>query len=128
MPKRNTELELISKTANLYIEGVRNGNIEQLRSAFHPRAMMYGISVNNTTITEIEGLYNYVAANDAPAKTGKSHKCFITSIHYDGNAATIEMVEEFSQGFNYTNYFQLLKIDGQWLIVSKAYNATANDA
>ena len=124
MNERNTELQSILKTANLYIEGARTGNVEMLRSAFHSKAMMYGISENNTTILEIEGLYSYVAANNPPAKTGEPHQCFITAIHYAGNAAFIEMVEESSYGFDYTNYFQLLKIEGKWLIVSKAYNAT----
>jgi hypothetical protein len=32
------------------------------------------------------------------------------------------MVEESAYGNNYTDYFQLLKIEGEWVIVSKAYN------
>ncbi len=91
---------------------------------FIPQAMMYGASAANVTILEIEGLYTYVAANDAPAKTGEPHQCFIKTISYAGNAACIEMVEDSSFGFNYTNYFQLLKIEGSWVIVSKAYDAT----
>ncbi len=35
----------------------------------------------------------------------------------------VEMTEEASHGFDYTNYLQLLKIDGDWVIVSKSYNA-----
>ncbi len=123
MNELNDELASILKTANLYIDGVHNGDVEMLKSAFHPKAMMYGSSDNNNTIIEIEGLYSYVAANDAPVKTGEAHQCFITGIRYAGNAAIIEMVEESAHGFDYTNYFQLLKIDGTWLIVSKAYNA-----
>lgn len=33
------------------------------------------------------------------------------------------MVEESAYGNDYTNYFQLLKIDGKWCIVSKTYDA-----
>ncbi len=111
-------------TANLYIEGVRTGNIKMLRKTFHPQAMMYGASAANVTILKIEGLYTYVAANDAPAKTSEPHQCFIKTFSYAGNAACIEMVEDSSFGFDYTNYFQLLKIEGSWIIVSRAYDAT----
>jgi hypothetical protein len=37
MNERNAQLQDILATANLYIEGVRTGNIEMLRKAFHPR-------------------------------------------------------------------------------------------
>ena len=36
----------------------------------------------------------------------------------------MEMVQESAYGNDYTNYFQLLKIEGKWLIVSKSYSAT----
>ncbi len=123
MNKRNAELQAILATANLYVDGVRTGNVDLLRKAFHPKAMMYGCAGENVTIVDIEGLYAYVAANEPPEKRGEPHQCFITAIDYAGNAAFVEMTEESSHGFDYTNYFQLLKIDGDWVIVSKSYNA-----
>ena len=85
--------------------------------------MMYGASANNITIVEIVGLYDFVTANFPPSKAEDAHQCFITSIQYAGNAASVEMAEESAYGNDYTNYFQLLKIEGQWLIVSKAFNS-----
>lgn len=125
MNEKNAELQAITDTVNLYVDGLHTGNIETLKKAFHPRAMMYGVSSKAVTIVEIEGLYGFVSSNEPPSKTGEPHQCFITSIRYDGNAASVEMVEESAFGSNYTNYFQLLKIDGIWVIVSKAYNTTS---
>ena len=124
MNERNAELQAITATINLYVDGLHSGNIETLKKAFHPKAMMYGISAKAVTIVEIDGLYGFVSANDPPSKTGEPHQCFITSIQYEGLAASVEMVEEAAYGSNYTNYFQLLKIDGRWMIVSKSYNST----
>lgn len=126
MNERNAELQSIQDTVNLYIQGLQTGNIDTLRKAFHSKAMMYGISNNNVTIVEIDGLYQFVTANFPPPKSDDPHQCFITNIQYSGNAASVEMVEESAYGNDYTNYFQLLKIDGKWLIVSKAYNAKAH--
>ena len=98
MNQRNAELQAITDTINLYAEGLHSGNIETLK------------------------LYGFVSANDPPSKTGEPHQCFITSIRHDGNAASVEMIEESAYGSDYTNYFQLLKIDGTWVIVSKTYN------
>lgn len=126
MNKRNGELQSIHATIDLYIQGLQTGNVEILRKAFHPKAMMYGISSNNSTIVEIDGLYQFVAANFPPPQSDDPHQCFITNIQCAGNAASVEMVEESAYGNDYTNYFQLLKIEGRWLIVSKAYNAAAH--
>lgn len=124
MNERNAELQSIRNVINLYIDGIHTGDVEMLRKAFHPKAMMYGTSPNVVTIVEIEGLYGYVAANNPPSKTGEPHQCFITSIQHAGNAAAVEMVEESAHGNDYINYFHLLKIDEKWVIVSKTYNAT----
>ena len=125
MNQRNAELQAITDTINLYVEGLHSGNIETLKKAFHSKAMMYGVSQKAVTIVEIEGLYGFISANDPPSKTGEPHQCFITSIRHDGNAASVEMIEESAYGSDYTNYFQLLKIDGTWMIVSKAYNTVS---
>ena len=117
-----SELEAICKTVNKYGDGITKGDIELLRSAFHPKAMMYGCSGDSVTIVEIEGLYAYVASQESPATTGEQHRCLVTKIDVAGNVASVEVVQENCYGVNYTNYFQLLKIEGQWLFVSKAYN------
>jgi hypothetical protein len=126
MNERNAELKAITTTLDLYVEGLHKGDIEALKKAFHPKAMMYGISGGvNITITEIEGLYAFVSANNPPWKSGEPHQCFVTNIHYEGNAASAEMVEEAAFDNDYTNYFQLLKIEGRWQIVSKTFNGVA---
>lgn len=126
MNECNTELQAIRDTVTLYTEGVHTGNIEMLKKAFHPRAMMYGTSGKNVTMVEIQGLYDYIAANEPPTKTAEPHQCFISSIQYAGNAALVEVMEESLYGHDYTNYLQLLKIEEQWVIVCKTYNATAS--
>lgn len=124
MNPRNAELTAISRVINKYAEGCQTGNIALLREAFHPQAMMYGSSGDQTIVTPIEGLYAFIEANEPPSKTGEPHQCFISSIQYSGNAANVEMIQESGYGHDYTNYFQLIKVEGHWLIVSKTYNAT----
>src|SRR5687767_13624660 len=124
MSTKIKELEAIRKTVKKYEDGITSGDVELLRSAFHPQAMMYGCAGDNVTVVEIEGLYSYVASQQPPAVTGEQHRCFIAKIDVADFAATAEVVQEHCYGANYTNYFQLLKIDGDWKIMSKAYNAT----
>lgn len=119
------ELESIRETIQLYIDGVHNGNIDLLQQAFHPQAMMYGANPNGNTIVPIEGLINHVSSNKPVVETSEDHRCLVTSIRCFGHAATVEMEEMDAYGHDYINYFQLLKVEGSWVIVSKSYNATA---
>jgi hypothetical protein len=128
MNERNQELQSIRDTVTLYTEGVHTGDIDMLKRAFHPRAMMYGASGSNVMIVEIQGLYDYIAAHEAPSRTGEPHQCFISSVQYAGNAALVEVVEESLYGNDYTNYLQLLKIEGKWVIICKSYNASPSKA
>lgn len=118
------EFEAVRKTVDKYGEGITRGDIALLRSAFHPKAMMYGCNGDSVMMVEIEGLFSYVASQESPESTGEKHRCHITKVDVQGQVANVEVVQENCYGVNYINYFQLLKVEGQWLIVSKAYDTT----
>lgn len=118
-----TEMEAIRKAASLYYEGLQTGNIDVLKKAFHPKAMMYGPGM----IVEIQGLFDYVAANQPPAKTGENHQCLVTKIDCMGKAASVEVLQHSYLGVSYINYFQLLKLEGNWIIVSKSFDVIENN-
>lgn len=117
-----SELEAIRNAANMYGEALHNGDVELARKAFHPKALMYGYVPGSLMITEIQGLFDYMAASPVPAQSGEPHKYIITKIDCGGNTASVEMLQESYQGVDYINYFQLLRIDGNWVIVSKSFD------
>jgi hypothetical protein len=123
MNTTTSALQSIKETVQLYIDGIHEGDAGLLKKAFHPQAMMFGTSGDKVTVTPIEGLYAFVEANVPPARSGELHQCSIVSVRVAGNTASVEMTEDQTYGHNYVNYFHLLKIDGEWKIVSKSYNA-----
>ena len=70
MSVRNTELASIRKVIDLYVDGVKNGNLDSLRQAFHPVSSMFGYKGQDLFITPIAGLYDYIASTTPPAKDG----------------------------------------------------------
>jgi hypothetical protein len=120
---RCPELEAIQKVMDLYIEGVRNGNVASLREAFHSQSSMFGWKGKDLYITPIQGLFDYVGSMPIPYKTGEPTTFIITSIQVSGNAASVEMAMDSYHGHNFMDYFQLVKIDGRWWIVSKTFHA-----
>jgi len=121
-----SELESIRKVVDLYIDGVKNGKLESLKQAFHPQASMFGYKGADLFVTPIAGLYEYVGGTTPPFKDGSvgaKYACTITSISVSGHAATVEMVMEPYHAHDFVDYFQLLKVDGRWWIVSKLFDA-----
>ena len=123
MSPRCPELDSIRQVIDLYIDGVRNGNVASLRQAFHPQASMFGWKGSDLFITPIQGLFDYVASTPAPATSGEPTHFFITAINVTGNAATVELAMDAYHGHDFLDFFQLLKTDGQWQIVSKLFHA-----
>lgn len=126
MSTRCPELASIRKTIDLYIDGVQNGNLESMRQAFHPQSSMFGYLGKDLFVTPIQGLYDYIAGTIPPAKAGEVGKQYtysITSISVVGHAASVEMAMDGYHKHDFTDYFQLLKIDGRWWIVSKLFHA-----
>ena len=126
MSARCPELSSIRKVIDLYIDGIENGKVESLRQAFHSQASMYGYKGDDLYITPIEGLYDYVTNTTPPAKAGEAgegYKCTITSIAVSGNAASVEMAMDCYHDHDWMDYFQMLKVDGRWWIVSKVFHA-----
>src|SRR6188508_2746536 len=68
------ELTSIRQVVDLYINGVKNGNLESLRKAFHPQASMFGYKGQDLFIRPIVGLYDYIAGTTPPrmARLAKS--------------------------------------------------------
>lgn len=126
MSTRCPELASIRKVVDLYIDGVQNGNLDAMRQAFHPQSSMFGYKGKDLFITPIQGLYDYIASTTPPAKAGalgKAYTCTITGISVVGNAASVEMAMDGYHEHDFTDYFQLLKVDGRWWIVSKLFHA-----
>jgi hypothetical protein len=123
MSKQSPELEIIRKVIDLYIDGVRNGNVESLKQAFHPQSSMFGWMGKDLFVTPIQGLYDYIASKPAPANTGEATNFMITSIQVKGHAATVALVMDTYHAHDFMDYFQLLKVEDRWWIVSKLFHA-----
>ena len=52
---------------------------------------------------------------------GENYQAEIGFIHIAGRIASAAIVEDSLLGVDYVNHFHLLKIEGQWRIVSKIY-------
>ncbi|TBW26572.1 nuclear transport factor 2 family protein [Gramella sp. KN1008] len=116
-----SDLEQITETINHYMEGTSNGEPDRIKEAFHENLNLYSITEDQTLKT-----WNgkeYISIFKEGQKNNRVGR--IISIDFENNAA-IAKAEILIPGKKlYTDYFMLLKIEGEWKIVHKAYTSRA---
>lgn len=114
------DTEAILAVIDTYIEGLRTGRVDLLKKCFHKDATMYGYSIENK-ITEgsVEHLYDLITKHGAlPKVTSKN-----SVLHQTSNTASVlAELKTTALHENSTDYLSLMKINGEWKIISKVYH------
>jgi hypothetical protein len=122
----STEETAIRETINYYAEGMRTGSVETLKQGFHQQAILCGYLGEEMIAAPIEGLYDWVNSNPAPAETGEIFSCSTLVIEVTGRVATATVRETSHEG-DVIDYFHLLKDKNRWWIVSKLWDAESEN-
>lgn len=112
--------EAILAVIDTYIEGLRTGRVDLSKKCFHKDATIYGYSIENK-ITEgsVDHLYDLIAKHGALAKvTSKNSVLRQTS----NTASVLAELQTTALHENSTDYLSLMKINGEWKIISKVYH------
>jgi hypothetical protein len=103
-----------------YIKGHETGDGEYMKKAFHTEGNMIfvrdGKYMTRSFVDYIKGFTGKPAADE------KDRKRTIESIDVVGNAAVAKVILDYPT-VKFTDYFTLLKIDGEWKIVNKSFHA-----
>ncbi|MEO7674511.1 MAG: nuclear transport factor 2 family protein [Pyrinomonadaceae bacterium] len=113
-----TEEKGISEAIDYYSEGMRTANVEMLKKAFHPVAILSGYLGDEMIVAPIEGLYDWVGSNPAP----NPYSCSILGVEITGRVAVATVRETDPHG-DVIDHFHLLNDGGKWWIVSKLWDA-----
>jgi hypothetical protein len=120
------ETDQITRTVNLYVEGLRDGNAAKLREAFHPDARMWGSTGGQREDEPISALIAEV--DGKPVDVDGSFHAQVTSIDQTGDAASVTLSEEGLWGtVSFVDFFSLARIDGTWKIVNKTFVHTGGE-
>lgn len=101
-----------------YLKGHATGDGATMRKAFLPTAHIEGIRDGKFVSRTVE---EYVAGFEgAPAADESQRKRSIDAVDVSGNAAMARVTLDYPSG-TFTDYFVLLKVDGEWKIANKAW-------
>ena len=109
----------IEEVVDKYIEGGRAADSSIMKPAFHANAQMSGPAEDGAFSGPIQALYDFVDSNGPAADLNMRIVNITVS---DERAASVVLHADPWHGKNFTDHFHLLKVDGDWKIVSKIYS------
>jgi len=111
------EVDAIKNVMQAYIDGARTGKGAAMKPAFHDDATICGYVDADLFVGPIQGLYDWNDDNGPAAEV----EVRFTSIDVVGTAASVRLDMDNWTGHRFTDFFNLVKIDGQWKILSKVF-------
>lgn len=116
------EYEDIVATIQHYVEGAIAGKGELMKPAFHEEATIYGYVGEGLFSGPIQNLYDWNDSN-GPATNLQAR---IVEIDIVGTVASVRVESDNWTGYRFTDFFNLLKVDGQWKIMNKVFHLHAD--
>ncbi len=113
-----SEYTEISKVIQHYIDGAVSGKSETMKAAFHDEATIFGFVGNDLFAGPIQKLYDW---ND---ETGPANELVSTIVNIDliGSIASVRVESENWCGHKFSDFFNLLKVGGEWKIINKVFH------
>ncbi|WFR82251.1 nuclear transport factor 2 family protein [Janthinobacterium rivuli] len=117
------DYQAIVAVLNQYNAGGAQADSSIMRPAFSSQATIFGVDGDDQlTGGPIEGLFEII---DSAFRPSPQAKAAIARIDIVGTAASARVDTDDISGFRFTDFFNLLKVQGEWTIVSKIYHTHA---
>jgi len=113
---QDSDYAMVEKTVSYYLDGGTNNDFETLKKAFHETATMRYIRDGYQEVNAIEFFKSVM--KPGPKQNRKTRIAYINIM---GEAASARLEIEYPT-FTFIDYMNLLKIDGEWKIVSKIFH------
>jgi hypothetical protein len=108
----------ITKAIQPYLDGAKAGKGDAMKPAFHANATVYGYLGDTLVSGPIKLIYDWAdSIGPAPNVTPR-----VVKVDVAGTAASARVEVDNWQKHRFTDVFNLLKIDGKWVIVNKIFH------
>ncbi len=123
MRSRIEEYEAVKAAAENFVKSVAEGNSSYARKLFTEDAVLFGILDGKPERGPIEQFYRNVDTVAA----GPDFRARIDVMDVEETMAVVRVLEEGWGGrIDFTDYLLMLKLDGEWRCVAKAYNQNSD--
>lgn len=114
------EYQAITELLNKYNEGCKQAKSSIMKPAFSEQATMFSVDGDGKlTGGSIQTLFDGIDSAFRPSPEAQG---VIVNIDIVGTAASARIDTNDVSGFCFTDFFNLLKVDGEWTVVSKIFH------
>lgn len=115
------DYQAIVEVLNKYNEGCKQAKSSIMKPAFSKQATIFGVDAKDVLdggpIQEL-----FTAIDNPPFRPSPEAQSAIVNIDIVGTAASARIDSNDVSGFSFTDFFNLLKVEGKWTVVSKIYH------
>ena len=115
---RARECGLITNVLEQYINAARCGNGEAMKKVFHDKAWIFGYVGDGLFADPIKQFFAWNEDNGPAADL----EGLIADIDLVDSVATARLELDNWTGLDFTDLFTLMKFDGEWKIMNKAFH------
>ena len=117
------EYQAVEAAAMKFVKSVAEGNSKYAKELFTDEAVLFGYLDGKLEHGSIEQFYRNVDTVGA----GDDFKARVDVVAVEESLAVVRVLEEKWGGrIDFTDYLLLLKMDGEWKCVAKAYNQNSD--
>ncbi len=117
------EYQAVEEAAKKFVRSVAEGNSAYARELFCDEAVLFGYLDGKLEHGSIQAFYHNVDSVGGDT----NFQARIDVVDIEENVAVVRVLEENWGGrIDFTDYLLLLKMDGQWKCVAKAYNQNSD--
>lgn len=117
------EYKAVEEAAMKFVKSVAEGKSSYAKELFIDEAVLFGYLDGKLEHGSIEQFYENVDTVGAD----KGFKARVDVVDIEETLAVVRVLEENWGGrIDFTDYLLLMKMDGQWRCVAKAYNQNSN--
>lgn len=117
------EYAAVEEAAMKFVKSVAQGNSKFAKELFTDDAVLFGFLDGTLEHGSIEQFYHNVDTVGA----GDDFKARVDVVAIEETVAVVRVLEEKWGGrIDFTDYLLLMKINGEWKCVAKAYNQNSN--
>ena len=118
-----SEYKAVEEAAMKFVKSVAEGNSKYARELFTDEAVLFGYLDGELEHGSIEQFYHNVDTVGA----GTDFKARVDIVSIEESVAVVRVLEEKWGGrIDFTDYLLLMKMNGKWKCVAKAYNQNSD--
>jgi len=119
----------IEKVLKVYFDGLHEGDTKKLGEAFYPSSHLYSVGSDGKAADMPRGdWFKMVESRPSAKSKGSARADRIVSIDFSGPGTAFAKVECQLPPRYFTDYLTLLKIDGRWQVIAKAFHMVTKES